>query len=255
MSKDSVVHAIVTADTLREYMAVPDTLVSECKLHLSDEGFHISAVDPANVGLVEYADLSPQAMEYIEAPGQVTIGLNIDRFLDMIKPADGDTLVDLSVDMETRHLEIEYGQTSTSMALIDPDAIREEPDSPDLDLPNTVVLEGEKLSHAVTVAEMMSDHITISGDTDGRSVVFESKGDTDEANVEYGQDDTIDVDIAESTGSIFSLEYLAEMVTPIPPNGEVTIQFGEEFPMRIRWVSLDGELDVGMMLAPRIRST
>lgn len=253
MSDESVVHAIAEAKTLRTFISTLTPLVSECKLHMSSEGWQVSAVDPANVAMIDRCDLAPRAFEAFDAPGAVTVGINLERFEEYLDPADADQLVDVNVNMERRHLELTYGTTETSMALIDPEAIRAEPDSPPLDLPNEVVLEGSDLDHAVTVADIMGDHLSIVGEPDERHVAFTSQGDKDDVAVTYGDEEVIDASIDEECESLFSLDYMIDLVDPIPDDAEVTVRFTEEMPVKMDWQNLGGDLDVQQTLAPRIQ--
>lgn len=254
MSEDSVAHCIVEQATLERYLATLNSIVNECKLHISSEGFHVTAVDPANVAMIDHADLEPRAFDAFDSPGAVTQGININRFLEFIDNAGADEPVELNMNMETRKLEIHYGATDHSMALIDPEAIRAEPDTLDIDLPNTVVVEASDLRHAIDVCELSSEHLYVRGDVDERQIEFFGQGDTDETCVTYGDEEVIDADVQETVESVYGLEYLASMTKPMPPDAEVELRFGNELPIRMAYQTIDGALDVQMTLAPRIQS-
>lgn len=229
-------------------------LVSEIKLHISGDGFHATAVDAANVAMVGPVTLAPRAFEAFDAPGSVTVGVNLTALVDRIDPADTSQLVEYGIDMETRHMNLRYGSADVSLALIDPDAIRQEPDISDLDLPNEVALSGEQLDHALTVTDMVSDHVFIDANPDDREIVFRGEGDTDDATVAYSDEEVADARVDESTTSVFSLAYMKALAKPIPDDAEVTIRFGDEFPARLTWDAFDGAFDVQQTLAPRIQS-
>lgn len=228
-----------------------DPLVSEVKMHFNDEGVQVRAIDPANVGMID-ATLAADAFESYDSPGAVTQGINLKRLDERLGVGDSGDLANLSLDMETRKLNVDVGPISQAMALIDPDSVREEPDLPDLDLPNTVVLTGAQLETAVDAVGMVSNHVEIKAD-DG-DIVFAGQGDIDETTVRYGAGDCIDSDVTEDVASLFSQEYLDGFVDPMPADAEVEVTFGDEFPVWIEWTAVDGHLDVTMMLAPRISS-
>lgn len=228
-------------------------IVSESKMHFNDDGINIRAVDPANIAMA-WADLSQEAFESWDAPGAATIGVNLDALDDRLGKAQSEH-VSLSVDMETRYLTVGTERADMEMALIDPDAIRSEPDLPDLELPNTVVLSREQLAYAHDVAAMSSDHFEVAGDPQEGKVTFLGEGDTDANTVTYRVDDMADApDIGEDAASLFSAEYFGNLVAGIPKNTDVTIHFGDEFPIHMEWTQVDGNLDVTQMLAPRIQS-
>ena len=243
--------AIVDAETLRTALDSVGVLVDECKIHLNEDGLAIRAVDPANVGMVDL-DLDASAFESYEADGGL-IGVNLTRLFDIAKMADSDQLVQLELDEETRKLHIQLDGLEYTLALIDPDSIRKEPDLPDLDLPARIVVEGADIDRAVKAADMVSDHIALGVDEEGEFFYVDAEGDTDDVHFELPRDELIDLQ-AGVAHSLFSLDYLKDMNRAIPKNGEVTVDLGEEFPVRIGFEIAEGQGSVTYMLAPRIQS-
>ncbi|MEF8782730.1 MAG: DNA polymerase sliding clamp [Haloarculaceae archaeon] len=244
-------NAIVSADTLQATLDSVGVLVDECKIHLEGGGLEIRAVDPANVGMVDLT-LDSSAFESYEADGGL-IGVNLVRLQDIAGMADSDQLVHLELDEETRKLHISIDGLEYTLALIDPESIREEPDLPDLDLPATIVIEGRDIDRAVTAADMVSDHIELGVDEDEETFYVKAEGDTDDVHLELGAGDLIDL-VVGSASSLFSLDYLKDMNRAIPADAEVTMELGEEFPVKLHFDIAEGEGTVTYMLAPRIQS-
>ena len=243
--------AIVSADTLGDALDSVSVLVDECKIRLDEEGLTIRAVDPANVGMVDL-ELSETAFESYEADGGV-IGVNLDRLEDIVGMADSGQLVHLELDEETRKLHIQLDGLEYTLALIDPDSIRQEPDLPDLDLAAEIVIEGKDIARAVKAADMVSDHIALGVDADDEEFFVEAEGDTDDVHLELGREDLIDLTAGEAR-SLFSLDYLKDMNKAIPKDAEVTMELGEEFPVKMHFDFAEGDGHVTFMLAPRIQS-
>ncbi|WP_435078507.1 DNA polymerase sliding clamp [Halococcus sp. AFM35] len=243
--------AIVSAGTLGTALDSVSVLVEECKLHLNDDEIAIRAVDPANVGMVDLT-LSADAFESYEADGGV-IGVNLSRLQDIAGMAGSDDLVHLELDEETRKLHISIDGLEYTLALIDPDSIRQEPDIPDLDLPAKIVLEGRDIDRAVTAADMVSDHIALGVDEDAEQFYVDAEGDTDDVHFELDTEDLIDLTPGPAH-SLFSLDYLKDMNKAIPGDAEVTIDLGEEFPVKLHFAVAETEGSVTYMLAPRIQS-
>jgi len=244
-------NAIVSADTLRTTLDSVSVLVDECKIHLEDDGLEIRAVDPANVGMVDL-ELSATAFESYETDGGV-IGVNLSRLEDIAGMADSDQLVHLELDEETRKLHIAIDGLEYTLALIDPDSIRQEPDLPDLDLAAEIVIEGRDIDRAVTAADMVSDHIALGVDADAEQFYVDAAGDTDDVHLELGPEDLIDL-TAGTAHSLFSLDYLQDMNKAIPKDAEVRMELGEEFPVKMHFDIAEGDGQVTYMLAPRIQS-
>ncbi|RBI63287.1 DNA polymerase sliding clamp [Halomicrococcus sp. NG-SE-24] len=243
--------AIVSADTLRTTIDSVGVLVDECKIHLEEDGLSIKAVDPANVGMVDL-QLDAEAFESYEADGGV-IGVNLDRLDSIAGMANSDQLVEMELDEETRKLHIQIDGLEYTLALIDPDSIRQEPDIPDLDLSANVVIEGTDIDRAVTAADMVSDHIALGVDEDDELFYVDAEGDTDDVHLELTREDLIDLTVGPAH-SLFSLDYLKDMNKAIPKNGEVSVELGEEFPVKMHFEIAEGLGQVSYMLAPRIQS-
>ncbi|GAA0650494.1 DNA polymerase sliding clamp [Salarchaeum japonicum] len=243
--------AIISADTLRTTLDAVSVLVDECKIHLNEDGLAIRAVDPANVGMVDL-ELSSDAFESYDADGGL-IGVNLSRLEDIAGMADAGQLIHLELDEETRKLHIQIEGLEYTLALIDPDSIRQEPDLPDLDLPATVVIEGGDLDRAVRAADMVSDHIALGVDDTSELFYVDAEGDTDDVHLELDADDLIDLEVGPAH-SLFSLDYLKDMNKAIPKDAEITAELGEEFPVKLHFDLAEGQGSVTYMLAPRIQS-
>jgi len=244
-------NAIVRADTLQATLDSVGVLVDECKIHLDGGGIEIRAVDPANVGMVDLS-LDAAAFESYEADGGL-IGVNLVRLQDIAGMADSDQLVHLELDEETRKLHISIDGLEYTLALIDPESIREEPDLPDLDLPATIVIEGRDIDRAVTAADMVSDHIELGVDDDAEVFYVKAQGDTDDVHLELDAEGLVDLVVGEAS-SLFSLDYLQDMNKAIPKDTEVRMELGDDFPVKLHFDIAEGEGQVTYMLAPRIQS-
>jgi len=242
---------IIAASTLSDALEPVTSLVHECKIQLNEDGLSITSVEAANVAMVDM-EIETGAFESYEASGE-TLGINLDRFTDVLGMADSGDLIRCELNEETRKLEIDIGDLSYTLALIDPDTIRQEPDIPDLDLPATIVLPGEQISRGVTAADLCSDHVSMRADADDGAFHIEAEGDTDDVDLEL-DDELLSANVGESCQSLFSLDYLKDMERAIPDDAEVSLLLGSEFPVKLRYSIDDGRVSVVNMLAPRISS-
>lgn len=242
--------ATIKADTLSETLAPISAIVDECKIHATDDGLEICAVDPANVAMGR-VELDKKAFESFETSG-VTLGVDLERVEDVLSMADDE--VTLEVVDDTHKLRIESDGLEYTLALIDTDSIRQEPDIPDLDVPATFVLEGGSISRGIKAADLVAKHITIAADGDTESLILSAEGDTDDITETLGSDRVTNADVGESCKSMFSLDYLKDISKPIGSSASVTLRVGDEFPLKMRYYGADGQLTVTSMLAPRIQS-
>jgi len=243
-------YAEIEADNLQESLDSASVLVDECKIELAEDQMVIRAVDAANVGMVDLSVGRP-AFESYNGDGGL-IGVNLNRLEDIIGMANSGDLVELDLDPRTRKLHIRFDGLSYTLALIDPDSIRQRPDIPDLDLPAEVVLETDQFKRGTTAADMVSDHINLRVDEAEDAFYIEAEGDTDDIDLKLGREDVIDFTAAPAD-SLFSLDYLKDMVKGMPKT-EITAQLGEEFPVKLHFEAAEGAASVTYMLAPRIQS-
>ena len=243
--------AIISAKRLERMIETVNVIVEEAKLHLNEDGIAVRAVDPANVAMVDLT-VDTGAFESYEADGGV-IGSNLNRIADVAGMVDADSLVHFELDEETRKLQIEADGLEYTLALIDPDSIRQEPDIPDLNLPARAVAEGRLLDRGFKAADMVSDHLRFKVIPDDEVFVMEAEGDTDDVHFEATREDLIDLTEAEAD-ALYSLDYLKDLNKGINSDSEVAIDLGEEFPTKMHFGIMDGEGSVTYMLAPRIQN-
>jgi len=244
--------AIVEVETLQSALEPVHALVDECKIRLNEDGISIRAVDPANVGMVD-VKIKTSAFESYNADGGV-IGVNLERLTDMMSMGASGDLVSLDLNEETRKLDIHIDGLSYTLALIDPDSIRQEPDIPDLDLPAKVVIEGGHLDRGITACDLVSDHITLRADEAGEAFFIEAQGDTDDVDLKLGNDDLLSGQVKGDAQSLFSLDYLKDMARSVGSETAVSVRIGDEFPTKLDYSLQNGHIQVQNMLAPRIQS-
>jgi len=244
-------HLIATVSDLNDFFEAPGTVVDELKLTAAEDSLETRVVDPANVAMVDQ-ELKTDVFESYQGNGEV-LGLNLNRVQDILSMSDSDAMIELELDPETRKLHISVNGLEYTLALIDPDSIREEPDLPDLDLPATAVMEGRDLSRGLTAADMVSDHIALQVTESPNQFKIAAEGDTDDVELEKDEDDIIDLNAA-SVESLFSLDYLNDMETAISKDSELTLHLGDEMPVFINHKFAEGLGSTRYMLAPRIQN-
>jgi proliferating cell nuclear antigen len=230
-----------------------DALVDECKMHISEEGVSVTAVDPANVGMVDLT-LPRSVFESYEADDH-TLGLPLERFLNIVhlfSQNDTDAPARIFLNEETRKVRLECGGLDYTMSLIDPDSVTKEPEIPQIDLAADITLDQSDFDRSIKASNMVSDYVMLGATSDGEFYVS-AEGDTDDVKVELDGEDLIEINAGDAE-SLFSLEYLKEINKAIPANTPVTLELGPEYPIMINFLLIDGQADVLFMLAPRISS-
>ena len=241
--------ASIDIDLLRDSITALSVIVSEVRLKIKPDGISVKAVDAANVAMVIF-DLKASAFESYQAD-ETEIGLDLVKLNDILGIVEKKTLVDMELDTAAQKLHLNFGGLSYTLSLLDPSTIRSEPRVPQLDLPARVVLNGQDLRRAVKAAEKISDHMTLG--VAGDISFMEAKGDTDQVRLEMTTDQLIDLKSGEAN-SLFSLDYLLDIVKSAGKAGEVTLSIGCDFPILIEFDVAPNACHVTFLLAPRIES-
>lgn len=251
---EAAFEAIIDADHFEAFLDVIDPVADECKIHLSGEGLRVTAVDPANVCMCRVT-LDATAFESYSASGGV-IGVGLARLEDVVGLADSGDLIHFRLDQATQKLDIEIAGIEYTLALIDPDSIRQEPDIPELELTATVVLDGGTLDRGIsgaTIAAGDNGHVRFRADPDAREFHIAAEGDTDHADYTLTDEDVLDASVDALADSLFSLDYVTDIQKPLGTDSEVEVRIGEELPTKWAFEIAEGHGEVEYLVAPRIQ--
>ncbi len=245
--------ARIKADNLKEFIGTVGSLVDEAKLNISEEGLQIKAVDPSHVAMIE-ANLVKSAFDSYEAKS-MEMGLDIDKFKNVLTVASKDDMVELEMDDKLNRLVVNIGNLTRAMPLLDTSGMPD-PKVPSLDLPASVSVAVGEIGQGLKASKSVSDHIALSTTKDSFRLVCEGDN-QNSVDVSLGKDQLEKLDSAEDATSLFSLEYFALMVNSLPSDRILHINLGNDLPVKI-----DADLavddmtgaqgNVKFLLAPRI---
>ena len=241
--------ATIDADILKTSIETLSVLVDEARFKISPEGITVRAVDPANVAMVSF-ELGSGAFDEYSAD-DCEIGLDLSKINDIFGVAGKEDKLSMELDEMSQKMSLHIGALSYTLALLDPSTIRAEPRIPQLELPAEVVLNGKDLLKAVKAAEKISDHMLLGIEDD--TFYMEAEGDTDRVRLDISRDQLIDLKAGDAR-SLFSLDYLSDIVKPASRSNEVTVELGKDFPVKIGFTIANGAGRIGYLLAPRIES-
>lgn len=251
----------IDPDSLLDALAPVTQLVDEAKIRVNENGLSTKAVDAANVGMV---DMHIDASEFETLrTNDLVLGVNLDRFTKQVNNissepvGDEDQMLHVKLDNKTRKLHIwaTPGSMEFTMALVDPDSIRDEPDLPGIDLPGSITMSSSYFDHAVKTANNFAEHLTLAMDGDSNEFSFAAHGDTDdwEAVLDEEHHNVLDLH-ADTVQSIYSLDYFNSVRKGLPNDVEIEIELGHDFPTRIMTELMDSNVSVTYMIAPRIQA-
>ncbi len=243
--------ATIDADILKETIDAISSLVTECRLHTDENGFTTRAVDAANVAMVSVT-LKKEAFDgYGSTKNE--IGLDIAKMKNIFGMMGKNDVITLELPDESHKLQISFEGYRYSLALLDPNTIRKDPNLPNIDLPGRVVLSGAELHNTIKAAAVISDKIALGIDPATQTFFTSADGDTDHIHRSFGKDEVNFINGTESR-SLFSLDYLKDMGKVMGRAAEVEVALGIDHPARFSFYIANGNGHVEYLLAPRIEA-
>jgi proliferating cell nuclear antigen len=248
-----VLKARIKAESLKEFIGAVGSLVDEAKVNVNEDGMQIKAVDPSHVAMIE-ANLVKSAFDSYEAKS-MEMGMDIDKFKNVLTVAGKDEMVDLEKDDDLNRLVVNIGNLTRAMPLLDTSGMPD-PKVPSLDLPSTVNVVVNEIAQGLKASKSVSDHIALSTDKNSFRLVCEGDN-QNSVDLSLGKDQLEKLDSPDEATSLFSLEYFSLMVNSLPADRILHINLGTDLPVKI-----DADLavddmtgaqgNVKFLLAPRI---
>ena len=245
--------ARIKAESLKEFIGAVGSLVDEAKVNVNEDGMQIKAVDPSHVAMIE-ANLVKSAFDSYEAKS-MEMGMDIDKFKNVLTVAGKDEMVDLEKDDDLNRLVVNIGNLTRAMPLLDTSGMPD-PKVPSLDLPSTVNVVVNEIAQGLKASKSVSDHIALSTDKNSFRLVCEGDN-QNSVDLSLGKDQLEKLDSPDEATSLFSLEYFSLMVNSLPADRILHINLGTDLPVKIDAdLALDdmtgAQGNVKFLLAPRI---
>jgi len=240
---------------LRDPLASIGEIIDEGVFKASKDGLRFVAADRAMVAVVDF-QLAPGAFEKYEVSAEggndQKLGLNITNFLSIIKRAGtGDKI---SMELAGAKLQVFIEGASGRRRFVVPllDLGEEEiPPVDQLEFKSRAQVKSDVLQSGVADAEIIADSI-IFETTPAKFMMF-SEGDVSrtELELEKGSDGLIELDVQAGAKARYALDYLKKMVKAAKITDSVTIEHGEDYPMRLSFAAGD-KAKIRYVLAPRV---
>jgi proliferating cell nuclear antigen len=242
-------NAKVKSEVLKGIIDVISPLVNEVKFNISPKGISLRAVDPAHVAMVDLQIKSKAFDEY--KADEMELGIDMDKLGGIMRLSSAGDIVSLEYDEEANRLIVKIGNLVRKMGLIDT-AGMPDPKMPNLSLPAKIVINASELNQGVRASEAVSDHIALTVNEDNFELFAE--GDTDTVNLKLPKDMLVELTASSKCKSLFSIDYFSNMIKSVRGDDKITMQLGNDNPIRVEFDIADSKGHVTYLLAPRIES-
>ncbi len=225
-------------------------MIDEASIVVSQEGIALRAMDPAHVALVDFK-MEKEAFEEYTIEETLTLGIDLDRLNTILKRAGSSDRITLTPGGAGDALRITLSNSATrnfELPLID--VGEEELRVPELEFSARVEIDPKVLSESIKDAEIVSDHVTLR--VDGEAFYISARGDLGNVEVRVEKDRTLSFSCEEPCRSMFSIEYLKDMVKAGDIASTVRINLGNDIPVKLDFLAPG--VSLSFLLAPRIES-
>jgi len=229
-----------------EIISIISDLVLEVRLKVSKEGLKIIAIDPANVAMISFK-LPNTAFSELEIDNNEVLGINLENLKAVLRRVHPGSVLIMTRQENELKLQIKDRVTKEfNLALIDVEG--EEKEVPNLEFTSKIEMSSTDFSEAIEDCGVVADSCSfISG---ANKFIIQAKGSLNSFKSEFSSDE-LNI-VAEEANSKYSLEYLQKMVKATKLTDKVKINFSNDYPLRLDFITPFVELS--FVLAPRVES-
>lgn len=254
-----------TGAVLRPALFIVSSMADEAKWRFEEDGVSVKVVDPTNVSLVAF-EIPASAFDVYDIDEAATVGFNhkhLRKSMAMARHSSGSEdpiRIDTKQGQATVTVDREYGDTDVdhrqTFTTIDPDSVRQEPNLPEIELPNSAVVDTRALYEVISSLDARVG-VRVGGSRESLRLADEPDPEAKRlsrtelsAEVHIDDPDAVSIVSSDYIDDVADALYRAHINT-------VEVRWGDEFPVRFLFErELDGEpvMSGEMMIAPRIES-
>lgn len=243
--------SLSNVDLLRNSIPIISEIIDEGVFKVDSNGLSLLSPDRSMIAVVNF-QLLASAFDDFQVTGEDTLGLNLANLVAVIKRVKTGDKVTLKKDEGMNALEVILegrGKRRFEIPLLD--ITGEKPPIDQLDFKGKIEMDSSVLEEGISDVDIVDD-----------SVVFEThpdlfkmwaKGDVSSAQLELkkGEEGLTKLESSEPLRARYPIEYLKKMVKAAKLSGQVAIEFGTDYPMRLNFKDID-KVNLSFILAPRV---
>lgn len=232
---------------MKEPILIISELVSEATLHVDKDKIELVAMDPANIAMVIFKLLSSAFVEY-EVKEKVDLTVNLDNFKQILRRANPNDSMTLELSGNKLKIQLKSSSTRTfSLSLINAEESNKK--IPNLSFPTKIETTTSLFNEAIEDSETVSDSVSFIVDEDIFSL--EASGNLTSSKVDLEKGESTKIESEGKVEARYSTEYLKKMIKVSKLTDNVSIQFNQDYPLKLSYKILDKML-MEFILAPRV---
>jgi len=242
---------LTDVELLRNTIPIIAEIIDEAVFKVDQNGISMLAPDRTMVSVVDFR-LPATAFEKYNVTAEVSMGLNLTNFVNVIKRIKGSDQVTMELSKDGTKLKMTVegnGKRAFEIPILD---IKDEkPPIDQLNFPGKIEIESGIIEDGIADAEIVGDSVVFEANPE----IFRmhAKGDVSSAELEMGKKDSgmLKLHAPQSMRSRYPLEYLKKMVKAARLSKQAVIEFGTDYPMRLEFNAVD-KARLSFILAPRV---
>lgn len=236
---------------LRDSMSSIGELIDEAQFRIDKDGISMIAADRAMVAVVDF-HIASKAFEKYELDADQKIGVNITNLMTVLKRVSTRDKLTLSLKGDKMEVLIEGESKRRFMVPLIELRKEEIPPIDQLEFTSRVKIKPGILQNGVDDAEIIGDSVIFDVNSSRFSMLAE--GDVSMAELELEKGNEALMELVAGDGRVrsrYALDYLKKMVKAAKIADSVEIEYGQDYPMRMRFTVAD-KLKLSFIIAPRV---
>lgn len=236
---------------LRDSIDVVSQLIDDGLFKLDKNGIELLAADRAVVSAVDFK-LNASGFDEYQCDKETSIGLNLLNLLMILKRADADDRLTLSLDETGSRLDITLEGRSFRKFTIPLIEISAEdiPQIDKLDFAADVDVRADVIEQGIADADTIADSVIIELSDDMLRMFAQGNNSKAELKLNKENEALLSLNAKGKVKSRYSLDYLKRMIRASKIADKTKIRIGADSPLRMEFVGDHASLS--MILAPRV---
>ncbi len=239
--------ALADADDLKDAVSIIADIIDEGTFRVDKNGLSLLAPDRTMVSVV---DFRLPASVFEECSGEASFGISLANFVAVLRRAKaGDKL---AMEQKGNRLVVRIGgKNKRQFELPILDISAEKPPVDQLSYSARVELDAALIEDGIADADVIGDSVFFEATPELFRV--SARGEVSAAEVELGKKDkgVLKLLVSEPLKAQYPLEYLKKMVKAAKLVKQVSLEFGNDYPLRMTFQAQD-KVHLSFVLAPRV---
>jgi len=221
-------------------------LIDEGTFQIDSSGLKLRAMDPSQIALVDF-ELPAKAFEKFKCEKPMTLGVDFTELSKITRRSKPEDKIDLYIDSRLKMVFRGETRREFTVALIE--STSNPPKEPKIEFTSEVKITPNMIKDALKDAELISNHVSLRLE---KGFSIKSDGDTGSVDIEFPEDRLLSLNVKAPSRSMFSLEYLNNILKAAEIPSVVVISLKSDAPLKVEYSIGDGR--VIYYLAPRIET-